>query len=320
MDKKIINKAGEVFKSVFGIKQLNKDEEVRFRLVNSLKMTLIPVCSLILTLLFAIFFLKFDLIFFESFGYPNVEVLKEAYFDFILSKSLELVPIAALFFVILVFVGIYISDILLRPFRVIGDYTEKFLNGEKCSYDPDLFTDLKLLTRFSEWFFNAIEISTTNGQLKPLEVPNKFTRIHKPVFEYSFFLQYFLFILAITICSGVFIHMFAVNVNTHIVELAGKVLENKQEVHYFLLKQSGLFESLLYIVIVGQILAYFALSVHLYNKVSAPAFGIFATMRSFIKGNYKSRVHLIGHPYVRPSCRKLNRYLDHLEKNLVKKN
>ncbi len=68
MDKKIINKAGEVFKSVFGIKQLNKDEEVRFRLVNSLKMTLIPVCSLILTLLFAIFFLKFDLIFFESFG------------------------------------------------------------------------------------------------------------------------------------------------------------------------------------------------------------------------------------------------------------
>jgi len=320
MEKRIIKKAGEVFKSVFGIKQLNKDEEVRFRLVNSLKITIIPIFSLIITLLLAGFFLKFDLIFFESFGYPNVDALKDAYFDFILAKSLELVPITAAFFIVLVFVGIYISDILLRPFRVIGDYTEKFINDEKCSYDPDLFTDLKLLTRFSEWFFNAIEISKTNGELKPLEVPAKFTRIHKPVFEYSFFLQYFLFILAITICSAVFVHMFAVNINTHIAELAGKVLENKQEVRYFLLEQSGLFESLLYIVIIGQILAYFALSVHLYNKVSSPAFGIFATMRSFIKGNYKSRVHLIGYHYVRPSCRKLNRYLDHMEKNLVKNN
>jgi hypothetical protein len=319
MDKKITSKALDVFKSLISIKKLRSDEEVRFRLANSLKMLMIPVVSMIVTLLFATFFLELDLIFFESFGYPNVVELKEAYFDFIMSKSLELVPITAGFFVVLVFIGIYVSDILLRPFRAIGEYSEKATNSEKCSYDPEFFTDLKLLTRFSEWFFNAVEIAETNGQLKPLTVPEKYKKIHRPVFESAFFIQYSLFIFIVTLVSAIIVHMFAVDINDHIVSLAQKVLASKPEVNYFLLRQSVLFNNLMKVVIVAQVLAYFGLAIHLYNKVSSPAFGIFATMRSFITGNYKSRVHLIGFHYIRPSCRKLNKYLDKIEKDLVKK-
>ena len=63
-------------------------------------------------------------------------------------------------------------------------------------------------------------------------------------------------------------------------------------------------------------LFYLGLSFHLYAKVSAPAFAIFATMRSFLKGNTKARVHLIGNYYARPETKKLNQYLDYIEKNV----
>jgi hypothetical protein len=58
-----------------------------------------------------------------------------------------------------------------------------------------------------------------------------------------------------------------------------------------------------------------AMAIHLYGQVSGAAFGIFATMRSFIKGNFKNRVHLVGYSHLRESTRALNKYLDWIEKN-----
>ena len=64
--------------------------------------------------------------------------------------------------------------------------------------------------------------------------------------------------------------------------------------------------------------SYLALGFHLYDKVSGAAFGIFSTMRSFMKGNYFSRVHLVGYAYIRDYTRKLNKYLDHIQNNFDK--
>ena len=84
----------------------------------------------------------------------GIGALEEAYYEYILTALLDLIPYIGLFCVFLVFTGIYISDILLRPFKLIGDYCEKVLKGEpNVIYDPEFFTDLKLLAEFSEYFF-----------------------------------------------------------------------------------------------------------------------------------------------------------------------
>jgi hypothetical protein len=64
---------------------------------------------------------------------------------------------------------------------------------------------------------------------------------------------------------------------------------------------------------------YFLLASHLYHGVAAPAFAVFATMRAFLKGSYNQRVHLIGFPALRLQTRKLNKYLDWVDRNLVQK-
>ncbi len=259
-----------------------------------------------------------DLVFFKSNGYANFEQFNEVFYDFIVSKLLEF----SLVFIGLVsctlLFGIYISELLLRPFRVIGDYCENFLEDRTASYDPDFFSDLKLLTRFSEWFFNTIYIADQNGVLKPIEVPQKFTRIHKPVFETGFFLQFSFLILATSIVSGILFYEVISGVHEQVVQMAFDILPNKYEIQYFLLYQSSVLSSIIVGTLIMQVFAYMLMAMNLYRKVSTPAFGIFATMRSFIKGRYDSRVHLIGYSYLRPQCRKLNKYLAEMQKSLHK--
>ena len=307
-----------ILKNVFSYKTLQNDEEVRFRLVNGLKISAIPVFTYCVLIIFLWIFLSMDLVFFKSNGYDNFDRFNEVFSDFIVSKILEF----SLFFIGLfsfnLIFGIYISELLLRPFRVIGDYCESFIADRSASYDPDFFSDLKLLTRFSEWFFNTIYIADQNGMLKPIEVPQKFTKIHKPVFETGFFLQFAFLILATSIVSGLLFYEVISGVHEQVVQMAFEILPNKYEIQYFLLYQSSVLSNITIGTLVVQIFAYFLMALNLYKKVSTPAFGIFATMRSFIKGRYDSRVHLIGYSYLRPQCRKLNKYLSEMQKSLHK--
>ena len=63
--------------------------------------------------------------------------------------------------------------------------------------------------------------------------------------------------------------------------------------------------------------SYSGLTIHLYQKVSGAAFGFFSTMRSFAKGNYNTRVHLIGYTHIRQHGRALNKYLDFIQKKIA---
>ena len=63
----------------------------------------------------------------------------------------------------------------------------------------------------------------------------------------------------------------------------------------------------------------FFLVINLYSKVSVPAFGVFATMRGFLRGNIKARVHLLGNYYLRHETKEINKFLSELEKKLTKR-
>ncbi|WP_127718014.1 hypothetical protein [Halobacteriovorax sp. HLS] len=306
-----------LLKLVFNYKQLKNDEEVRFRLINGLKIASIPFFTLFILMVFLWVFLYMDLVFFKANGYANFDQFSEVFFDYIFSNVFEYAVILIGFFSFILIFGIYLSELLLRPFKVIGDYCESWTEGKKSTYDPDFFSDLKLLTRFSEWFFNTVEISKQNGTLGPIEVPEKFTRIHQPVFEKGFFLQFSSLILISSICTAILFYEVIGGVHQQVVQMAYEILPGKKEIQYFLLNQSSILNGILLGVIITHVIAYIIMAMSMYNKVATPAFGIFATMRSFIKGRYDSRVHLIGFYYLRPQCRKLNKYLSEVQKTLV---
>lgn len=312
------------FKKVFDpfrgpFKNISKNEEAKFRILTSLKLTLIPLMSFALMGCFIWILLNMNLVFFRANEYRGISRFEEVFFDFLSSSALDLVPYGALLILFVNVTAIYVSDILLRPFRLIGEYCEKKNNAEDASYNPDFFTDLKLLSQFSEFFFSYMETAELNNQLHEVAIPKKYKRIHQPVFETTFFLHYLLYILASMLVVSIALYSFANGLFENLILLADQTLPNNPQINQFLSDQKTIIDQIIWFVLTISFLMYFLLASHLYHGVAAPAFAVFATMRAFLKGSYNQRVHLIGFPALRLQTRKLNKYLDWVDRNLVQK-
>lgn len=304
----------QLYKFKSSILSTIRDDQVLFRLSIALKLMALPCMTLVIAFGFFWSFLRMDLYFFEANKLGSVVNFQETYYDYILSSVAGEVDILIMLIAGTLLLGLYMANMVLRPFRTIGSYCDDVVEGRKASYDQQFFSELRLLTRFSDYFFSMVQAMSKNGKLEQIEMPEKYTRIHQPVFEKAFFLQFSLFILMTSIATGIAVFKVTVDIHGQILSLADKTVNLTPAIKYFLERQeSTLFEIMIGVMAVHLIL-HISFCFHLYNKVAAPAFGIFATFRAFLKGNYGSRIHLIGYYYLRPECRKINRYLTWLEK------
>jgi hypothetical protein len=298
------------------IKKLFKSEDSRFILATGGKITLITLIVMMFVAYMLWVVISVNNVFFEANGYLEIIELRQAYFDFILTSTLYKFHYYLAFYIVLFLMGIYVGRILMRPFEIIGAYCESIIENKGDTYNPDLFSDFKLLTRFSEFFFQYLQESRRKGELFQSTIPPQFSKIHGPVFDRVFFFHFMLFISIISIVAGSVIIVTTVEIHESIVDLAIQTLSNKSTVEgYFLKNQTYIFESIQYVTVGTMIFSYIALGFHLYSKVAGAVFGFFSTMRSYMKGNHYARVHLVGYSHIRPHSRALNKYLDYMQKN-----
>ena len=297
-------------------KFLNDDEEI-FKIGMGLKFFGVSVLCTISILLFTYLLIRIDLIFFVSHGFPGAQDFKIAFVDFIYSSLYDQVLWICLSGVFVFGLGYYLSSIMIRPFKVIGEHCENKINNKNNFYSPDFFSDLKLLTSFSVFFFSKLDEASIKGKIQSISIPNHFTRIHKPNFEKNFFFNYLFIITIFGLMSSLGIIALNLEIREQISELARRFLIGNEQATLFLNEQFLIADVAVYYFVSLHLFMYLLLGVHMYAKVATPAFAVFATMRSFLKGNYHSRVHLIGYYYLRNDCRKINKYLDSVQKSLT---
>ena len=301
---------------------LYNDDEFILKLTTGLKFVFISVGFTLSILLFTYLLMRIDLIYFVEHGFPGAIEFQDAFYDFIYLSLIDEVPYVLLAIVFIFCLGYYLASIMIRPFKVIAQYCEERSTDKKSNYySPDYFSDLKLLTSFSVFFFSNIEEAKGKGKLEKIEVPYDYTRIHKPVFEKNFFFNYFFIVVIFALLASVGILVINNQIREQIFQLSRKFLTNSaiggKGIRYFIEEQFSVADIAVNFFLALHILAYCLFGLHLYGKISGPAFAIFATMRSFLRGNYHNRVHLIGHYYLRDDCRKINKYLDYIQKNLT---
>lgn len=305
----------------FFMKFYNDDEFV-LKFTIGLKFVLISFGFAFTILLFTYLLMRIDLIYFVEHGYPGAVEFQDAFFDFIYSTLIDDIPIVFGATVFIFGLGYYLASIMVRPFKVIAKYCEERTTEQSASYyTPDYFSDLKLLTSFSVYFFSRIDEAKARGKLDKLEVPYDFTRIHKPVFEKNFFFNYFLIVIIFALIASVGILVINNQIRDQIYILSQRFINNSQiggrGIRFFIEEQFAVADIAVNFFLALHVLTYCLFGLHLYGKISGPAFAVFATMRSFLKGNYHNRVHLIGYYYLRDYCRKINKYLDYIQKNLT---
>jgi len=298
-------------------KKYTDNDELMFKLSTALKFTLISAIFAFIAFSLSYLILRIDLVYFESYGLMTNAITAEAYFDYVFQSLWDLFPWIMLVFLIIFFGGYYIAIIMMRPFKVIGEHCEERMKQEKRFYQADFFSDLKLLTSFTSFFFEKIEEAKIKGKLTTVEIPEDFTKIHKPIIEKNFFLSYILLITIFGLLASVGILFLNNEIREQLFILANKMTSHKAQVRFFLERQAEVETLAIYGLLILHLTVNFIFGMHLYHKIASPSFAVFATLRSFLKGNYHNRIHLIGFYYLRSDCRKINKYLDYVQKELT---
>jgi hypothetical protein len=307
-----LNRFKEILNRVF------KSDDTKFVILTGVKVSSISLLInlIIYTCLFEV--MRLNYVFFRSQGFPDFQD-DQVFFNYITSEALENLPVLFLFHIFLFFIGTYVGWLILRPFRMIGEYCEEIIENPEAIYKVDEFSTYKLLTRFSEFFFEFLRDSREKKQLPTNTIPPQFSKIHQPVPDRVFMLHFGLLLVIVAISSSVFIIENGSAVFHSMIELASKTLPSSKDANRFLNAQDFVMDDLISLTIFLITTLYLALGMHLYGKVSGAAFGIFSTMRSFMKGDHFSRVHLVGYAHIRENTRKLNKYLDFAQNNFEKR-
>lgn len=294
-----------------------KTEDSRFILSVGLKVSFISFGITFAIYWFLLQVMRLNYAFFRAHGFPHLPD-DNPFFDLIIQDSLENFPSLFLFYILLFFIGCYIGWLILRPFKALGDYAEKVIDNPNEVYKVEEFSTYTLLTRFSEFFFEFLRETRRKNEIQTNSIPPQYSKIHAPVSDRVFMLHFGLLLIIICISSSVFIIENTSAVYNSMVELAIKTLRDQKSVSKYFYDQMFILDDIVGLTITMIVFFYAALGVHLYSKVSGAAFAIFSTMRSFMKGNHSSRVHLVGFTHLREYTRKLNKYLDYIENNFSK--
>lgn len=297
-------------------------EDDSFIIWTAFKVVAIAVLILVIIYLMMYNLMRINSYYFISLGFSNSDELLAIYYEYITKNLSSLFPIIFAFFICSFLGGIYIAKSLLRPFEAIAAYSEAAIDNVEAVYQNNYFSSQRLLASFSEYFFSYIRISRNEGVLRNNVIPPQYTKIHKPVFDKVFFFHFTLIIGILCFATSWFIQSVSSDLYINMTDFALKVISKKKTADFatFLINQRDIIDFYIGIAIFLTSLLYIILGFHLYSKVSGAAFGFFATMRSFMKGNYLARVHLIGYNYIRPQSRKFNKFLDTIQKNFETKN
>ena len=204
-----------------------KNEDTRFMLFTGIKVAGISLCInlFVYGCLFQV--MRLNYAFFRAHGFPDFQD-ETVFYNYLLGEAMESFTTLFAFHIFLFFIGTYVGWIILRPFRIIGEYCETVIANPNAIYKVDEFSTYKLLTRFSEFFFEYLRESRKKGEITTNSIPPQFSRIHKPVVDKVFMLHFGILLVIIGISSCLFIIENADGVFQNMIELASKTLSNSK--------------------------------------------------------------------------------------------
>ncbi len=273
--------------------QIFTGPDSRFQLKTCLQIALAPLIAFTFTGIILWIFLNMVHIFFESNGLMVHQDLREAFFDAILEESYYIVPYMVVFTTALFFLGYYISNLLLRPFKFISDYTLKIYQSPNETFVSNTVKESKLPTSLGIKFFHYLNESRKMKKISPIVIEDQYTQIDRSIFDAPFIFYYVIFLILPCAIATWGLYLFTLDMHERIVGLSLSLLKtHSYSLIHFLKKQE---ETLDYVIILaGSILSlsYIFVGKMIISKVNNVSYSFFKTMRDFMQGNFNARVVL----------------------------
>src|SRR5665648_612109 len=129
------------FKSPFSpLKKVFKTEDSKFIAWVGLKVSVISLVITVFIYWILFEFMRLNYAFFKAHGLSDV-YSGSTFFDVILQEAIGNLPVLFAFHIILFFIGAYVGWIILRPFRMIGEYCDEVLDNPNAIYRIEQFSN-----------------------------------------------------------------------------------------------------------------------------------------------------------------------------------
>ncbi|MCT4642812.1 MAG: hypothetical protein N4A33_11015 [Bacteriovoracaceae bacterium] len=293
--------------------QAFKSEQSRFILKTGLKFLFVSALTTFILAVALWIVFEMNNASYISLGYLSTVPLQEAYYDFLFGVISESLIWIFIFNIIIFICGMYAGSILLRPFVMIVNQSQRIRESMEYEQANYIFRDFIILRRFSNFFFHNIYSSLKKKELfKDIEIPKDFLKIRKPPVDFVFLVNFSLINIIICTVTVIFFHELKTEVLNSLFDLSIQKLNISNKGHLnFLNAQKEILNSLVLLSVIVSASIYTALAIHLYSSVSGAAHAFFLTMKAVLKNNLNQRVHLVEYPYVRNYSRQFNKFLDY---------
>lgn len=296
---------------------LFRSNESKFCLSSATFFALIPLISFMFTSYVLWIFMDMTHAFFESNGYPEIQALKEAYFDYITQDIFQIIPYTALFLIVLFFAGYYISKLLLRPFEDIEKCIDMAVFQPDKEIYPRSIYGLGPLTSFSHLFFKYVH-DYRNGKLNGnVEIPEKYAKVNSPQFDLNYFTTCLLFVVIFSGVNSFLIYIITSDIHANMIQLAVQTLNQKKYLAQFLSSQDNILYSCQMISFFLMFILYTVFIYTRFLRVTGPAYAFFRSMKHFMQGE-KHTVYLRSYDPVHKQADKLNNFIDIIMKEKKK--
>lgn len=289
-----------------------KSEDSKFYLKMGMKFLAVSFANTFVIYFLFSLLINLNKTYFISQGYSGAEEFTLAYYDFVFRFIIDKLPHILVFNVFIFFCGVYTASILIRPFKTIAlhciahreEGCDKALEGDKLN-------EYKVLRVFTELFFSFTKKSLSEKKLEEFKMPSALNKVREFDTNRRFLLKFMLLFSFTGILTIWFVGVSVNEIHSATLDLAFKILPaNKNEIFQYLNNSLETWRDIRYGASVFMVCSYFLLTKHIYGLVSGASLSYFLTMKAFVKGNYKARVHLVEFKYIRPYARHFNKYLD----------
>ena len=262
-------------------------------------------------------FLNMVYAFFKASGYPTSDQFKYGFYDYIFTDLSNYFSYGIIFFIVLFCIGMYLSYILLHPFRLLSKFSDKMMNGEDIEWELSWFDRRKYLLEFSQHFFSNLGKCKNSGSVVKGIMPDHLKKIDGVVFDKFYYTMYICFLCIIILMTSTAIFIVSQHMFESIISIAMKNLQMKDSLITFFAQQGEVLNSMILISITIMMILYYVVGNQIFNKINGVSYAYFRSLRHIYKGDWTVRIQLrFGDPGMKDSI-KMNSLLDYINQEMI---
>jgi hypothetical protein len=291
------------------LQSLFQSQDSKYFIKTGFKVVTVPVLCTLLMVYSLWLYMEMNYSFFLANGFASGGEMKETFFDYLISATVDYLPWVGLFYVAVYFVGLFLSHLVLRPFDQAAKMCCNLSEGGIPNTQLDPMSARKLVNRSVVMLVEFLHLSE-KGEQSNFAIPSQLDKIKKPETDGVFYLQYGSIVFILALVTSISCYFFMHHMHEAIIDGAMKLLKSNASIRTFLTSQSDMMENIVWTATALSMTLYAILAKGIISDVEGVSYGYLRDVRDIVSGNTSKRLRPRFSDPGKSAANKINEVLD----------